>query len=54
MNFRRYEVGKPVNAEMQARLTQLNMAEERPGGFSPTNEGELRLVHTKPAVRKRY
>ena len=28
------KVGKPVTPEMQARLTQLKMAEERPGGLS--------------------
>lgn len=48
------KVGKPVTQEMQARLTQLTLAEERRGGFNLTNEGELRLVHAKPVVRKRY
>jgi hypothetical protein len=41
------KVGKPVTPEMQARLTQLKLAEERPGGFSLTNEGELRLVRAR-------
>jgi hypothetical protein len=47
------KVGKPITPEMQARLTQLGFADERPGGFSLTNKGELRLVHEKVVVRKR-
>ena len=48
------KVGKPIAPELQARLTQLKLAAARPGGFSLTNEGELRLVHAKSVVRKRF
>jgi hypothetical protein len=51
---REVKVGKPIAPEMQARLTQLKLAAERPGGFGLTNEGELRLVHAKAVVRKRW
>jgi hypothetical protein len=32
---------------MQARLTKLKLAAQTLGGFSLTNDGELRLAHGK-------
>ena len=45
--LRDVKVGKQITPEMQARLTKLKLAEQRPGGFSLTNDGEFRLVHGK-------
>ena len=45
--LRDVKVGKQITPEMQARLTKLKLAEQRSGGFSLTNDGELRLVHGK-------
>jgi hypothetical protein len=41
------KVGKRITPEMQARLTKLKLAEQKLGGFSLTNDGELRLAHGK-------
>ena len=44
------KVGRPVAPEMQERLTKLNLAEEKRGGFTLTNAGEVRLVQEKTPV----
>ena len=43
--LRDVKVGKRITPEMQARLTKLKLAEQKLGGFSLTNDGELRLAH---------
>ena len=45
--LRALKIGKPIDPDMMARLTKLRLAEERRGGFSLTNDGELRLAHGK-------
>ena len=45
--LRDVKIGKPISPEMNERLTELKLAEQRRGGFSLTNDGELRLVHGK-------
>jgi hypothetical protein len=45
--LRDVRVGKPTTPEMQARLTKLKLAAQTLGGFSLTNDGELRLAHGK-------
>ena len=45
--LRDVKVGKPTTPEMQARLTKLKLAAQTLGGFSLTNDGELRLAHGK-------
>ena len=41
------KVGKRIAPQMQERLTLLKLAEQKLGGFSLTNAGEVRLVQEK-------
>ena len=45
--LRDVKVGKPITLEMQKRLTTLKMAEEKRGGFTLTDVGEVRLLQEK-------
>jgi hypothetical protein len=45
--LRDMKVGKSITSEMKARLTELKLAEQKLGGFSLSNAGELRLAQGK-------
>jgi hypothetical protein len=45
--LRDVKVGKSITLEMQKRLTTLKMAEEKRGGFTLTDVGEVRLLQEK-------
>jgi hypothetical protein len=45
--LRDVKVGKPITPELKARLTKLKLTEQKLGGFSLSNAGELRLAQGK-------
>jgi hypothetical protein len=45
--LRDVKVGRPITTEMQERLTLLKLAEQKLGGLTLTNAGEVRLIQQK-------